>query len=66
MPRAIEEVDHLRRLVNRSLNPSVLDDDLVAPEMEMDWDDAPLVKATGDRDLQQWFATLAASDLDDR
>lgn len=63
MPRAIEEIDHLRRLVSRSLNPSLLDDDLVAPEM--DWAEPPLVQTTGDRDLQHWFATLAASDIDD-
>ncbi len=61
MSNAIEEIDHLRRLVS-SLNPSVLDDDFVAPEM--DWAEAPVAKTTGDRDLQHWFADLEPGDDD--
>jgi hypothetical protein len=69
MPRATsyrrQEVRHLRRLAHRTLNSMVLDDDFVAPEM--DWAEPPLVKkATGERDLQQWFVSLAADDLKDQ
>lgn len=62
MSNAIEEIDHLRRLVSRSLNPSVLDDDFVAPEM--DWTEAPVAKTTDDRNLDQWFADLESGDDD--
>jgi len=69
MPRATsyrrQEIRHLRRLANRNLNAMVLDDDFVAPEM--DWAEPPLVKkAMGERDLQQWFVSLAADDVKDQ
>jgi len=68
MPRATsyrrQEIRHLRRIANRALQTMVFDDDLVAPEM--DWADPPLVTATGERDLQQWFVSLAADDIKDQ
>jgi hypothetical protein len=67
MPRATsyrrQEIRHLRRLVRRSLNTLVLDEDLVVPE---DCGAEPsFVETMSERDIQDWFLTLAPDNSKD-
>ena len=61
MPRATayrrQEIRHLRRLVRRSMNLLVLDDDLVVPEEG--WAESSFVETTSEGGIQDWFLTLA-------
>jgi len=61
MPRATsfrrQEIRHLRRLVRRSMNILVLDEDLVVPEDG--WAETSFVETTSEREIQDWFLTLA-------
>jgi hypothetical protein len=61
MPRATsyrrQEIRHLRRLVRRSMGMLVLDDDLVSPDDS--WAEPSFVETTSERDIQDWFLTLA-------
>jgi hypothetical protein len=64
MARAIsyrhQEIRHLHRLVRRSANLLVLDEDLVVPEDS--WAEPSFVETTSERDIQDWFLTLAPDD----
>lgn len=64
MPRATsyrrQEIRHLHRLVRRSANLLVLDEDLVVPEDG--WAEPSFVESTSERDIQDWFLTLAPDD----
>jgi len=52
-----EEVRHLHRLAR--LNTLVLDDDLVAPQDELD--EASQLTGTSEGNLDEWFAEIAAA-----
>jgi hypothetical protein len=67
MPRATsyrrQEIRHVRRLVRRSLNMLVLDEDLVVPEDG--WAEPSFIETASERDIQEWFLTLAPDNSKD-